>query len=484
MTRFRSHLLILSLLLLGSGASARPGFTDPGVVVLRVLSDSTAGASASFGWAISELRDIDGDGVTDLIVGAPSYPTSANAFGKAYVYSGRTGQLIWSWRSLIAGAALGFSVADAGDVDGDGTEDILVGARGGGAVKGRAIVYSGRTGAVLLNILAPAGADMFGFSVAGPGDVDHDGFADIAVGAAGSGTQPGFVFVYSGADGHLLYQLSGDTPGGKFGSGLARAGDVNHDGYPDLVVGARDSGPAARGRVYVLSGKDGSPILPALEPDPATGGDLGWFFVATPGDINGDGVPDIYAGDFSDVAAGGLSGRAYVWSGLDGSLLREFTGAARAGLGPGRGAGDADNDGLPDIVAGSYTSSDGATNAGRADVFSGATGQIIRTIMSTTAGEQFGFDAVGIGDTNGDCAPDLAISAASGNRVYIIAGDTPSLIADLNADRRVNSLDLGQLLAAFGSTVPLGTACDFNHNGVVDSHDLAVLLSAFGTACP
>jgi hypothetical protein len=95
-----------------------------------------------------------------------------------------------------------------------------------------------------------------------------------------------------------------------------------------------------------------------------------------------------------------------------------------AGLGPGRGAGDIDGDGVQDVIAGSYSSSEGAAQAGKADVFSGADASHLRSITSTTPFENFGFDAIGLGDTNGDGLLDLLVSAASGERLYLIAGNS------------------------------------------------------------
>jgi FG-GAP repeat protein len=103
-------------------------------------------------------------------------------------------------------------------------------------------------------------------------------------------------------------------------------------------------------------------------------------------------------------------------------VLHSWLGAPGAGLGPGRGAGDVNGDGVNDLAVGSYTSSDGAPQAGRIDIFSGATGAPLRTITSTTAGENLGFDAVGVGDVNRDRRPDLLASAAEGDTVYMIAG--------------------------------------------------------------
>ena len=150
--------------------------------------------------------------------------------------------------------------------------------------------------------------------------------------------------------------------------------------------------------------------------------EFGRFFAAGVGDTNGDGVPDIYAGDYASNVAGAAGGFAAVYSGVDGTVLHSWRGSAGEGLGPGREVGDVNGDGKVDLIAGSYTSSDGAAQAGKVQIFSGATGRPMRTITSTTAGENLGFDAVGVGDVNGNGSLDYLLSAASLDTVYLIDG--------------------------------------------------------------
>jgi hypothetical protein len=150
---------------------------------------------------------------------------------------------------------------------------------------------------------------------------------------------------------------------------------------------------------------------------PATGGQFGSFFVSSLTDLTGDGIPDVYVGDYADAAG---SGRPVVLSGSDGSEVFAWPGSTGAGAGPGRGAGDVNGDGVDDLAVGHYQF--GADGAGKVEVRSGADGALLRTITSTTPGENLGFDAVGIGDVNDDGRPDLLVSAAAGETVYVIAG--------------------------------------------------------------
>jgi hypothetical protein len=318
-------------------------------------------------------------------------------------------------------------MADAGDTNGDGVHDFLVASPFDDA--GHVDLYSGRTGLLLHRFAGETAGDAFGWAVSSAGDVDRDGRPDVLVGASGypGDATAGAAYIYSGRTYRLIRKLTGDAVGDEFGSGTGWTQDVNRDGVPDQIVGAREAGPSQRGRVYVYSGKTGDRLF-TVEAG-LHGGQFGSFFVAGVGDVNRDGTPDIYAADYADTTNGGdpsttQSGRAAVYSGKDGRELLSWVGPdASSGLGPGRGAGDVNHDGHPDLIVGSYSSNAGAPNAGRVQIFSGKDGSVLRTITSTTQDEELGFDAVGIGDVNRDGIPDALVTAAEGNHVYVIAGE-------------------------------------------------------------
>jgi hypothetical protein len=334
-------------------------------------------------------------------------------------------------------------------------------------------VYSGATGANILSIPAPNGG-AFGSAVASAGDLNGDGLGDVMVGApseATVGQLGGRVYVVSGADGAVLREYA---PGGgraEFGAGVADAGDLNGDGIPEHFVGAPRSGMA-----FLYDGATGD-LLHAFEA-PEGAGRFGEFFVDGLRDVDGDGVRDLYVGDYAfdaDPGTPGLPGAAFVYSGATYELLRRFDGpTATSGLGPGRGAGDVDGDGLEDLVLGHYSSSEGAGQGGRVSVHSGASGLELRRLTGTVAGEQLGFDAVGVGDVDGDGRADLALSSANGNIVRLVAGETPCT-GDLTGDRSVGSEDLAALIGAWGAG-----GGDVTGDGVTAASDLAALLGAWG----
>lgn len=438
-------------------------FREPDVQVLHTLSGEVSGEG--FGWAISPLRDIDGDGATDLIVGAPFAGAGGSNDGRLDVFSGRSGVRRFRFAGA-SGELLGYAMADAGDVDRDGVADVAAGAPGSGKV----YVYSGRTGAVLRVLIGEHAGDRFGASVGGIARLGRHGCPGLVVGApgfTGAGPGTGRAYLYDGCSGRLQHTFDGAGAGDLFGAGAAGTPDLDGDGHGDLIIGARKAGADRRGRSYVYSGASGRPILPTLAPLPS-GLDFGWFFVAGLNDVDGDGRPDLYVGDFDDATSGPGSGRAYVFSGRTGASLYQFVGAAGDGTGPGRGAGDVNGDGRADIIVGSYTASDAAAGAGKVTVYGGCRGDALRTFTGTVAGSNLGFDAVGIGDLNGDREADFALAAASNDTVYLVAGSR-TCIADFNRDGRIDGHDaLAYLRAWLGREPRADTDCD----GKVTDEDL------------
>ena len=195
------------------------------------------------GWSVTSIEDQDGDGARELIVGAPlNDGSSIGNQGLVRMYSGATGVTLETWRGTEAGDWFGFSLDNAGDVDGDGAEDLIVGSFFGPDVinsAGRATVISGATRDVLLILDGSASQEAFGGSVSGAGDVNGDGFDDILVGIARFGSDNrGRAQVFLGPTGQLLYTLNNSVSNAEFGRMVQDIDDIDGDGIGDLMVGA------------------------------------------------------------------------------------------------------------------------------------------------------------------------------------------------------------------------------------------------------
>ena len=399
-------------------------FADPFVEAVKVLREwDGEAANDQFGWIARNIADVDGDGVPDVVTSAPTHGAAASSAGRVYVYSTKGGKLLWT-ADGEPGAQLGTGVESAGDTNHDGIPDVIASAPGAG----KAFVYSGRDGRVLLTLAGEKPTDDFGRHASGAGDVDRDGFSDVIVGApanSASGKQAGRAYVFSGKDGHILLTLSGEQPGDGFGSTVSGFADKQH---LMLIVGAGSAGPQHTGRAYVYDSLASSAKF-TIDSD-ATGGSLGGMFVSIPGDVDGDGTPDAYASDWLNSALGPQTGRVYVHSGKDGRRLFALTGETQgAGFGTSPSvAGDVDGDGHADLIVGAWQFSGAAVGAGKAYLHSGSDGRLLAAYTCRTPGDAFGFDAVTLGDIDGDGTSDFLITSAwSGvhgfhsGRVFIIS---------------------------------------------------------------
>ena len=238
------------------GASGSGGrFVEPDVQVLHQFDGAGPNASAYFGWAVSELGDVDRDHVADAIVGeAFSGPDAAT--GATYVYSGRTGRLIYRFDGA-AGDSTGFSVADAGDTDRDHVHDILVGSPGNGPGPRRPLLGPHGLAAPPVHGRGRTATTSAG-AVSSAGDVDRDHRADVLVGASQpGGVGPGYATIYSGRTYAPIRTIAGGATGDQLGSGAGWTKDVNHDHVPDQILGARRAGPRTPRRGLRLLGQDG-----------------------------------------------------------------------------------------------------------------------------------------------------------------------------------------------------------------------------------
>lgn len=311
-----------------------------------------------FGWSVSGAGDVDADGHDDVIVGAPGDAPNGAQSGSARVFSGYDGSVLYTFLGGHVGDFLGGAVAGAGDVNRDGHDDFLVGAQhdaSNGSSAGTAWLYSGRDGSIIHRFVGEAAFEYLGSSVASAGDVDADGTLDIIVGAYAAdfgGIEVGAAKVYSGRTGGILYRFFGTTEWGRYGKSVDGAGDVNADGFADLIVGHPDRGPGDVGGVDVFSGKEGELLYTYTGESPFDS--MGWA-VSGAGDVDQDGFDDFMFGVHDDEVDGLVdAGTARLHSGRNGARLYLFEGHIWGGyFGVSVcGAGDVNGDGFPDVVVG------------------------------------------------------------------------------------------------------------------------------------
>lgn len=296
------------------------------------------------GFSLDGSGDLNGDGWGDILAGAPSATIgSTPRAGYIRVLSGIDGSTLLELQNTKAEDQFGWSVSWVGDIDGDGIPDILVGAPqaspGAKTNAGSVLAFSGSTGSLIYRLDGQNPDDAFGYALAMLGDIDGDGMPDFAVGApfaSPSGRQQaGIVYVYSGASGSLLYAIAGGEAGAGLGFSLSSLDDINGDGIPEIIAGAPDSSPGGRteaGSVYIFSGQDGSQLLHFA--GPVSEEEVG-ISVSTLCDIDNDGLPDLLLGAPSANPGGKrFAGKVYLVSSKTGLVLSELAGeTARAQFG-------------------------------------------------------------------------------------------------------------------------------------------------------
>ncbi len=410
----------------------------------------------ALGTSVAGIADLNGDGVPDVVVGMPRTSTPNGAFsGRVRVYSGAyllhgtPPDVLYEWDGDPGqGVNSGESVAAGGDVDADGVPDIAVGASGddqGGLSFdcGSVRVFSGATGTALATFYG-GGHKGLGVSVAFVGDVNADGFDDVAGGETCfcvGPTFPGKVFVWSGewiastaagqvpATPMVLYELTGVAGGDHFGAAVSAAGDIDQDGAADFAVGASQGGLNAGGYVTLFSGASGV-VLATIQ-----GSHTFDFFgsaLARAGDVNADGWPDLAIGAWGDdLGASGINtnyGSVRVLSGewvartaqgqtplspqfvlsVDGPGAGDGLGMALASL------GDLDFDGRDELALGASQDRSGTTTGpGYVEIVSGGSGTILGRAFGDFSGDSFGSALAAAGDLDGNGVADVLVGAPS-----------------------------------------------------------------------
>ena len=492
-----------------------------------ILTGIDAGDGSGF--SVSSAGDVNGDGYDDLIIGARNAdPNGELGAGETYlVYGGASapgtdGVLDLSTLDGTNGFTLtgidafdysGRSVSSAGDVNGDGYDDLIIGTRGadpnGGFSGETYVVYGGasapgRDGELDLSMLDGTNGfiltgidagDRSGTSVSSAGDVNGDGYDDLIIGAYradpnGDSNAGETYVVYGGAsapgtdgvldlsilDGTNGFTLTGIDRNDISGFSVSSAGDVNGDGYDDLIIGAREADPdgvSNTGETYVIYGGANAPgtggrfnlstlngsngfILTGIDADDRSG-----VSVSSAGDVNGDGYDDLIIGAFrADPNGDSDAGETYIVYGgasapgtggvLDLSDLDGTNGFILTGIdafdGSGRSvssAGDVNGDGYDDLIIGANEASpNGDSEAGETYViYGGASAPGTDGVLDLSdldgtngfiltgidAGDQSGFSVSSVGDVNGDGYDDLIIGAEgadpfSAGETYLVYG--------------------------------------------------------------
>jgi len=404
-------------------------------LVLR--SHVTTAGGVTFGGRIARLADVDGDGIGD-------YACSEGAFQtKVAIVSGATGATIRTHSIANGSGSYGRSLCDAGDVDGDGIHDVAI--ADPNHVFGAVFLHSGANGLLIRTLanLRTSGAQG-AESVAAAGDLDGDGIVDLLIGGYTT-TLPiysGAIVAVAGSDGRTLWYVTEPTPGSgeRYGASLVVGGDFDGDGDADLA-----SGSTATSGLYwfdlATGAAVGSVALPA-----ACGAAL-----AAVDDLDGDGSTELIAGMPSVAAAGQIesAGVAELRAGLGGALRLSIGGVAfMPSIGVGRCMlDDRDGDGWRELALG-VPGGDG-DGRGFIRITSGRTGAELVRFVGGAPLERFAHSLAVVGDHDGDGVDDLQAGvpfAAGGGAVELRSGASGALLATWSAPP--NSFFFGGTVAA------------------------------------
>ncbi len=338
--------------------------------LIRTIDGTSAGAQ--FGYAVAAIGDLDHDGVPDFAVGAPRESAGATpVVGALWIFSGATGATIAHVVGSKTNAQFGSALASLGDVDLDGSPDIAVASPAYTTASqfnvGRVDVFSGATLAILQSYVGVTSGAHFGTSIAAAGDLDQDGVSDLIVGAPGISSSFGHVFVYSGRTQAQIRAVSGQSNGDQFGFAVAGGRDLDHDGVPDFVVGAPfdSTHGASSGSIAAFSGANGAPMYVAH----GSAGDYFGYALALCGDVDGDGFAELVAASpLAGVGGSAQTGSVVVLSGPLMKPIASCHGASGEELGIALAVGDTNGDGFEDLLLGAPLASPNGTSSGYVEV--------------------------------------------------------------------------------------------------------------------
>jgi hypothetical protein len=482
-------ILILAALPMSSMPARASGFRRDSFLKDSQASFLGEAASDYAGRPVARAGDVNGDGYDDILIGAYGNDEGGATAGKVYLIFGKPSgwtrdfSLSNANASFLGEAAddrVGFSVAGAGaiagagDVNGDGYDDILIGAYGNDQAAfdaGKAYLIFGKPSGWARDVslsnadasfLGEAASNWAGSSVAGVGDVNGDGYADILIGAEANSeaaATAGQAYLFFGKPSgwtrdtplsNANASFLGEAAGNWAGSAVAGAGDVNQDGYDDILIGAygNDEKAVDAGQAYLIFGK---PSGWARDTSLSTADASFWGeaasdnagrSVAIAGDVNGDGYDDILIGAYANSEGGVAAGQAYVILGKASGWARDtpltkadasYWGEAASDYAgyPFIGAGDVNGDGYDDMLVGAFGNDEGGFDSGQTYLVLGKASGWARDVSLSNAdasfwgeaaNDQSGRLAAGAGDVNGDGYDDMLIGAPSNSQAGASAG--------------------------------------------------------------
>ncbi|MBK6505303.1 MAG: FG-GAP repeat protein [Ignavibacteria bacterium] len=418
-----------------------------------------------YGVSVSTAGDVNGDGFSDVIVGASGITPE---FGKAYIYFGGTSMNNGEDVTMTGEQStnyFGGSVSSAGDVNGDGYSDVIIGADGFISNTGKAYLFFGGTSMNNTPDATMTGEttnNFFGRSVSTAGDVNGDGYTDLIVGAFKNSSETGRVYLYDYFMKNEIapdMTMTGSVPHARFGMSVASAGDVNGDGFSDVIVGA-DAYSNYTGAAYIFFGGPSMDNIADVTMSGTTFYDSFGFSVSSAGDVNGDGYSDVIIGAYGEFVFNSYTGRAYIFFG--GPSMDNVPDVTMAGETVGGRYGwsvstaeDVNGDGYADVIVGalSYSSSKGRSYIYFGGVLPDNTADVF--MYGEAAGDEFGVSVSTAGDVNGDGYSDVIIGAdqysSNTGRAYIFfGGSSPDNTADMTLTGEAINSYFGRAVSCAG----------------------------------
>lgn len=417
------------------------------------------GAASSY--SLSPAGDVNGDGYSDVLVSVFTNEFGVSKDGKVQLLLGTGNGLgsapAWTIEGK-GGTNFGESIAQAGDVNGDGYFDVIIGASrfsNGEDNEGAAFVYygspSGLSSTPAWTMEGNQANSFFGISVSTAGDVNKDGYADVIIGAHyfdNGETNEGRVFIYLGSASGLgktpFFTAEGDQVNAFFGKAVACAGDVNRDGYSDVLIGAPgyDNGQINEGRAYLYLGTYMGMTQSASWTGESNQAEANYGnTVAAAGDVNGDGFSDAIIGSNRYDEGQSNVGKIFVYmgsaNGFSGFPDWTYTGNkidGNMGISV-ASAGDINGDSYGEVIVGSYGFNPEVSTG---DVFvfygsrKGTTNEMIMIDKKKYPGGFIGMSVASAGDTNGDGYADilagLVRSSSNPWKLMVIKGSAKGLV--------------------------------------------------------